>query len=108
MKTEPNESITPCHLRQTGENSFKLASERDMKEGMYLSSSIGLNKREWMASNIRLDMEGWRQETAEKMLGKNMPTEPLIDNIKFWAEFDAFLKVLHADALINELNKTEK
>jgi hypothetical protein len=49
------EPIYPTIYRQTGDNSYKIASEKDLKEGIYLSSKTGLTKREHFAA---LAMQG--------------------------------------------------
>lgn len=41
--------IYPTLFRQIGENSFRVASEKDSREGMFLSSESGLTKREHFA-----------------------------------------------------------
>ena len=41
--------IAPITLRQIGDNSFRIACEKDLKEGQFLSSHLGLSKREYFA-----------------------------------------------------------
>jgi hypothetical protein len=41
--------ITPTLLRQVGQNEYRVASEKDSREGQFLSSHLGLTKREYFA-----------------------------------------------------------
>lgn len=44
-----NAPICPMILRQIGEQEFRIASEKDLREGIHLSSHKGLTKREHFA-----------------------------------------------------------
>lgn len=42
--------INPTLLRQVGHNEYRVVSEKDSREGMLLSSYLGLTKREYFAA----------------------------------------------------------
>jgi hypothetical protein len=44
-----NKPINAVLLRQVGDKEFRVASEKDSREGMFLSSELGLTKREYFA-----------------------------------------------------------
>jgi hypothetical protein len=69
--------------------------------------SIGLTIRQQFAMAANPDLD-FGLSSAEIILGKKMPPQATImDSIAFWAEFKAHMKVIEADALIAELNRTE-
>lgn len=78
--------INPITLRQIGDNDFKVATEKDIREGMYLISYGGLTKREYFAG---LAMQGFASAEIEFNGVKEM----------------ARSAVLFADTLLAELEK---
>lgn len=50
MKTNPNDPINPTTLRQVGEDDYKVASEKDIRQGMYLSHKAGITIRQHFAA----------------------------------------------------------
>lgn len=42
--------IYPSILRQIADNEFRIATEKDQREGIYLSSNLGITKREHFAN----------------------------------------------------------
>ena len=68
---------------------------------------IGLTVRQQFAMAANPDLD-FSLSSVEIILGKKMPPQATImDSIAFWAEFKAHMKVIEADALIAELNRTE-
>lgn len=65
-----------------------------------------LSKRELIAAHIDVskDMETWSVAFFKELMGTDIPTAK-IDNVKWWAEAEAKLRVIKADALIVELSK---
>ena len=49
LGTEP---MYPCNLRKIGDNEYRIASEKDMREGIYLSSTMGMSQRLYIATQI--------------------------------------------------------
>ena len=47
--------IAPITLRQIGDNDFRIATEKDIREGQFLKSFGGITKREYFAG---LAMQG--------------------------------------------------
>lgn len=82
-----NEIVSPCILRQTSETDFRIATDRDLKENIYLRSNNGLTKREYFAG---LAMQGL-------CVNDGFPTNEKL----------ACAAVVIADALLEELSKTE-
>ncbi len=44
--------INGATYRQCGENDFRVATEKDIKEGLYLTAYGGLTKREYFAGQV--------------------------------------------------------
>ncbi len=97
MKTNANDPIKPVILRQIGEGELKLASEKDLKEGIYLSSKMGLTKLEHFSA---MAMQGILANPfyAERFAANN--GAPCVPDL-------AKMAIEQAKALINELNKVE-
>ena len=51
-KIQANESVFPLVLRRIGEDEYRVATEKDIREGSYLESFSGLSKRELFAKDI--------------------------------------------------------
>ena len=67
----------------------------------------GLTKREYFAA-MRRPQEGESaisKAVAEAIMSEAAPTKFDLEAIKWWIEAEEKLAVLHADALINALNK---
>ena len=96
MKTEPNDPIQPVTLRQVGENDFRIASEKDIQQGLYLSQKMGMSKREEFSARA---MQG-----LLSIFNDENRIVPNLENVNYMAS----LSVIAADALINELNKTQE
>lgn len=82
------EPINPVLLRQIGTHEYKVASEKDSREGIYLTSKLGLTKREYFAA------------MAMQAIGSNA----LMIDTANW-EWLAKNAVMAADALLAELEK---
>lgn len=97
MKTNANDPIKPVILRQIGEGEFKLASDKDLKEGLYLSSKMGLSKIEHFSV---MAMQGILANPfyAERFAANN--GGPCVPDL-------AKMAIEQAQAIINELNKIE-
>lgn len=89
MKTNGNDPINTVTMRQTGDDEYRLATERDIREGIWLSARGGLTKREYFAA---LAMQG--------MLSAGDGDFSFDHHIRI-----AKLSVAHADTLIDALNK---
>lgn len=89
-----NEPIAPITFRQVGETEFRVASEKDLRDGIYLSAHPGLTKREHFA--------------AMAMQGLLTYVEDAFHNTSITRETIASDAVKMADALIAELNKEAK
>lgn len=87
-KITGNEPINPAILRRTGEESFRLASEKDRREGIYLSSNMGITLRQHYAG---LAMQG---------LLASYGTHDVTEYSEIASD-----AILAADALIEQLNK---
>lgn len=66
-----------------------------------------LTKRELIAAQIDVskDLENWSTGFLEKLVGRSIPRDN-IENYKWWAEAEAKLRVMKADALLAELSKS--
>ena len=66
----------------------------------------GLTKREYIATHIDVskDMEDYTKAFFEELLGRPFPGNT-IENYLFWAEAEAKLRAMKADALLAELSK---
>jgi len=66
----------------------------------------GLTKREWLAATLDIskDLTDLPFGMVQKLIGRPMPTDQ-IEAINYWAEIDAKLRVIKADALLKELSK---
>lgn len=80
--------ISPITLRQIGDNDFRIATEKDIREGQFLKSFGGITKREYFAGLAMQSMCGFD-------LGQ--------DNVV--AKEYAKRSVVMADALLAELEK---
>lgn len=85
-----NEPITPTTMRQIGDNDFRIATEKDKREGIYLSDLPGLTFRQHFAA---MAMQG---------IMADVNYSPTSD---FAGAAERAIKM--ADALINELNKSK-
>ena len=86
-----DQPIVPTHIRQIGENEYRLANERDMKyDTQFLSSYIGLTKREYFAIQIAA------AATSNQDFLKNINSE---------VQLVAIASLEMADALLAELDK---
>ena len=47
-----DQPITPTVYRKIGENEYRIASEKDIRENAYLSTTSGLTKREYFALHL--------------------------------------------------------
>ena len=93
-------SETPIHpliLRQTGENEFKVATEKDQREGIFLSSSYGLTKREYFAA---LAMQGLLANPNIKRPEQNA-------NLKNDLKIFSSIAIEYADSILSELSKSD-
>ena len=90
--------ITSVLLRQIGKDKFRIASEKDSREGQFLSSELGLTKREYFASQ------------AMNSLASN---EEWAKTMKIADDWDEYIKRLTegavdmADALLTNLEKSK-
>lgn len=95
--TKGNDLIEAKTYRQIGDNEYRIANEKDIREGMYLSVKGGLTKREYfaaMAMQGLLSNPDWMHTyQGEKYLMQS--------SILAKAAIDS------ADALINALNETK-
>jgi hypothetical protein len=68
--------------------------------------SKGLTKREYFAALAKVDIDGWTAEGLSDVTGVPQPEIPSnLEWQKFWQQAEAKLKVMKADALIEQLNK---
>lgn len=90
-KTNPNESAFP-----------------EVQEvPQFNSHSYGLTKREYFACNITVNIDDYGYEMAKQLMDSESPKDRL-ENIKWWTEAEARMKVLKADALIKALNNEQQ
>ena len=82
--------LIPTVYRKTGENEYKIASEKDIREGAYLSSTGGLTKPEYFAG---LTMQALMAATNSEGTWTHV------------AKDAAKISVEAADALLKELEK---
>lgn len=82
-----NDLIQTTTYRQVGDNDFRIATDRDIKEGLFLYTKGGLTKREYFAA---MALQGCISSGFETTMDKH--AESAIEA---------------ADALINALNETE-
>lgn len=96
MKTNPNDSIQP-QLRE-----FDVPNT-----GMSINEiTTGLTKREHFALNYDIGNTGFAtHEQLEKFIKRKVNILDGLDMIKAQVEAESIMRVLFADALINELNK---
>lgn len=111
MKTDPNDPIQPVTLRQVGDNDFRIASEKDIQHGLYLSRKMGMSKREELSSRA---MQGILSADDTQVITVAEAAEFIgipKDEYHFATHYPIYVAkkaVQHADALINELNKTQE
>lgn len=85
--------------------------------GIYLATSAniednaqvtGLTKRELIAAHIDCskDIDDYPIAFFKELLGRDMPDNQ-IEKYKYFAEAEAKLRVIKADALLSELSKTQ-
>lgn len=93
-----DQPIAPIIFRQTGENEHKIASEKDIREGVYLSSYNGLTKREYFAGNILCSIISNREMflTIISNRREEMPNEYISKQA-----------IEIAESLLSELEKTK-
>jgi hypothetical protein len=91
--TNANDPIVQTVYRQTGEKSYRPATEKEIKEGIYLVHREGLTKREHFA--------------AMAMSGLLANYKANDDSVNDGWPFVAGKAIMCADALIEELNKSE-
>lgn len=66
----------------------------------------GITLRQYYAGLINVSDNDYTTNQALKLMAvENSPDDP-IEALKFWNSVEAKIKVMKADALINELNKT--
>lgn len=80
--------IAPITLRHIGVNDFRIATEKDIRDGQFLTSFGGLTKREYFAG---LAMQGYAASEIE------------FDDVSAMAKS----AILFADTLLAELEKQE-
>lgn len=70
--------------------------------------AIGLSKREYLAAliDVSKDIDGHSVDFIKALVGRDIPKTHL-ENLKFWAEAEAKLRVIKADALLLELSKPQ-
>lgn len=90
--TNGNDPITQTIFRQTGKDSYRPATEKEIKEGIYLVHKEGLTKREYFAA---MAMQGLLSNYFEHGMYGNSPSYPMVEESA----------VKCADQLISELNK---
>lgn len=71
-------------------------------------TGAGVSKREWMAAHIDVanEMENSSIGFIKELMGKEPPSG-ILENNAYWMEAEAKLRVIKADALLNELSKTQ-
>jgi len=75
------------------------------------SVNAGMTIRTQIAAMVVLkdmDTDSYSMLFIEDLMGRKLPVNNAIENVKFWAEYRSKLRVIEADALITELNRTEK
>lgn len=73
--------------------------------GFTLEHFYGLTKREYFASQCSDNEDEISIETCVEIMGCEPPKGNRIENLKWWFSLRAKLRLMQADALINELNK---
>lgn len=96
--TNANDPISPT----TG-NEYISNSGQTTTVGMY----GGLTKREHFAALSKPDLEGYTTAQVEYVLGIKRPENDHLAVIIWFSKFEAILKVIAADALIEALNKNK-
>jgi hypothetical protein len=87
--TNANDTIVQTVYRQIGDTEYRIATPKDIKEGIYLHTTPGLTKREYFAA---MAMQGY---CGGEFIGQSgMPQETIAE----WC-------TKMADALIEQLNK---
>ena len=69
--------------------------------------SYGLTKREYFASNLTVDIDDYGYELAKQLMDSEVPKDR-VENLKWWMEAEAKIKVLKVDALIKALNNEQQ
>ena len=94
--TNGNDPIVQTVYRQIGKDSYRPATEKEIKEGIYLVHKEGLTKREYFAAmamqGLLANPEWMKVYEGEKYL--------------MMADTMATVSVERADALLSELNKS--
>lgn len=89
MKTNGYDQTVPVIYKQTGEESKRIASQKEIDAGQYLISTDGFTKREVIAKDIMCAII----------------SNP---NLCEWKDASCAIDAIRlADILINELNKTQ-
>jgi len=69
----------------------------------------GLTIRQQFAMAANPDIDGFKEAAIESIMGRPLPSiSEYIETFVYFAEFKAKLKVIEANALIAELNRTEQ
>ena len=88
---------------------FPVLELKQLGDKMLLDcTGAGVSKREWMAAHIDVSSEMENSSIAfiEALMGKRPPSGHL-ENHAYWTEAEAKLRVMKADALLNELSTTQ-
>lgn len=93
--TDGNDPIVQTVYRQTGKDSYRPATEKEIKEGIYLVHKEGLTKREYFAA---IAIQGILSFGGTETNQNPKDTTP---------QYIAEAAVIYANALIEELNKNE-
>lgn len=96
-KTNPNDAI----------NSIVETSTDPYGGSRMECIAAGLTKREYFASNITVNIDDYGYEVAKQFMDSEVPKDRL-ENLKWWMEAEARMKVLKADALIKALNNEQQ
>lgn len=102
--TNGNDPIVQTVYRQTGENDYRPATQKEITQGIYLVHKEGLSKREYFASNEQLAVDELSSTAAKILMNSEVPKVYDLAAIKWWLSAEMKFRVLKADALIEALN----
>lgn len=98
-----NEPINP--IVGSDGTMYSKSNEIDKQNVEFDTHYFGMTIRQQFAMAADVDINDYAVAAGEKILGREINNSDAVENIKWWIDFEAAIKVMRADALIEALNK---